>query len=271
MGNILTTIRRFFSNKNTVTIIGVLLGIVVLYVGYNYRVNNAIDTVSVPYAKQTIASTTQITQDMIGTTEVLKSLVTNNKTLISAVSQVVNPTTPVCVQVGTSIPQGGFFYQEQVAACNSISNNAIKNMPDKYKAVALSVDLQKTYGNSMLPGNFIDLYVKMTSDEGKLMYGEFITKLPILDVRDSNAKSLFYGNSSNGTPALLLFAVPEDLYLLLSKAIYLGNSKVELVPVPGNASYTSEAGETKVRSEYIRDQILKYTQDIPDAVIKDTY
>ena len=30
MGNIVTTIKRFLSNKNTITILGVLLGIVVL-------------------------------------------------------------------------------------------------------------------------------------------------------------------------------------------------------------------------------------------------
>ena len=52
MGNIVTTFKRFLSNKNTVTIIGVMLGIVVLYVGYNYRVNHAIETVSIHYAKQ---------------------------------------------------------------------------------------------------------------------------------------------------------------------------------------------------------------------------
>ena len=268
MGNIVTTFKRFLSNKNTVTIIGVMLGIVVLYVGYNYRVNHAIETVSIPYAKQSIKSTEQITQDLIGTTEVLRSLVTSNKNLLSRTNQVINSTAPFCVNVGTSVPQGAFFYNEQVLPCKGINSNALKDMPDGYKAVALNVDLQSTYGNSMYPGDYIDLYVKMTSDEGKIIYGEFITKLPILDVRDSNAKSLFYGSSVSGTPALLLFAVPQELYLLISKANYVGS--VELVPVPGNASYTSAPGETAVKSEYLRNQILDYTQDIPDEVIPDS-
>ena len=63
MGNIVTTIKRFLSNKNTITILGVLLGIVVLYIGYNYRVDQAISTVNVPVAKQTITATSEITQD----------------------------------------------------------------------------------------------------------------------------------------------------------------------------------------------------------------
>ena len=50
MGNILTTLKRFFGDKNTVTIIGVILGIIILYVGYTWRVNQAISPVTVPSA-----------------------------------------------------------------------------------------------------------------------------------------------------------------------------------------------------------------------------
>lgn len=269
MGNIINTFKRFLSNKNTVTIIGVMLGLVVLFVGYNYRVNNAIDTQAIPYAKVTISATTQITQEMVGTTEVLRSLITSNKNLISNMGNIINTTIPMCVQVGTSVPAGGFFYTEQIDQCNAINNNALRNMPDGYRAVALEVNLQSTYGNSLFPGDYIDIYVKMSSTEGKIIYGQFISKLPILDVRDANSKSLFYGNSSNGTPALLLFAVPQELYLLISKANYVPN--VTLVPVPGNKSYTSAPGETAVQSEYLRNEILRYTQNIPDEVIQDVY
>ena len=39
MGNIMISIKRFLGNKNTVTILGVIIGIAVLYFGYNIRVN----------------------------------------------------------------------------------------------------------------------------------------------------------------------------------------------------------------------------------------
>lgn len=265
MGNIVTTIKRFLSNKNTVTIIGVLLGIIVLYVGYNYRVSHAVETVSIPYAKKTITATTEITKDNVGTIEVLQSMVTSNKTLISNINNVVSTTTPYCVNTGTSIPAGGFFYTEQVALCTSIANNPLKNMPDGYKPFSLAVNLHSTFGNSMYPGDYIDLYLKMQSEDGKLIYGKFISKLPILDVRDSNGNSVF-ATSQTATPAELLFAVPEDYYLLLSKASYLSN--ITLVPVPGNKTYTSTVGETKVESEYLRNEILKYTSAIPDEVVQ---
>ena len=52
-----------------------LAGIVVLYLGYNYRVDQAIDTIAIPYARETITATSEITQEMVDTTEVLRSFV----------------------------------------------------------------------------------------------------------------------------------------------------------------------------------------------------
>ena len=75
MNNLLVGIKRFLGNKNTVTIIGVLAGIAVLYIGYNWRVKQAIEPKSVPYAKQEIAANTLITTDMIGSVKVSKSMV----------------------------------------------------------------------------------------------------------------------------------------------------------------------------------------------------
>jgi hypothetical protein len=63
-------IKRFFQNKNTVTVIGVVVAIAVLYIGYNWRVQSAINPVLVPYATQDIKGGTQITSEMIGTIEV---------------------------------------------------------------------------------------------------------------------------------------------------------------------------------------------------------
>ena len=70
MNNLMTSIKRFLSNKNTVTIIGVLICILVLYVGYNFRIKQAIQPIRVPYANQVIQPRTLITEDMISYTEV---------------------------------------------------------------------------------------------------------------------------------------------------------------------------------------------------------
>mgnify|MGYP005791654883 FL=1 len=266
MGNIVTTIKRFLSNKNTVTILGVLLGIVVLYVGYNYRVDQAIDTVMVPYARQTITATSEITQEMIGTMEVLRTFVSSNANLITTQAQLVNSTDPICVAYGTSVPQGALFYNEQIIACNRLSRNVISDIPDGYTIFTMSVNIHTTYGNSMYPGDYIDLYVKMTSRDNRIIFGKLIESIEIADVRDNQGNSVFL-TSETTTPSELLFAVPseepENLFWLLNIASSITN--LELIPVPRNASYTSNPGETAVSSEYLRNEIEYYAQQIPDA------
>lgn len=260
MGNILTTIKRFLSNKNTITILGVLLGIVVLYIGYNYRVDQAIDTVLVPYARQTITATSEITQEMVGTTEVLRTFVNSNDNLVVQTGDLINTSDPKCVTYGTSVPTGAFFYSEQVVSCSATPNNPLENMPDGYTSFSMSVDIHTTYGNAMYPGDYIDLYVKMDSTDNRVIFGKLIESIEILDVRDNQGVSVFLTSTAR-TPSELLFAVPEDLFYLLNIATSIG---VELIPVPRNASYTSNPGETSVSSQYLRNLIESYAQSIPD-------
>lgn len=262
MGNIVTTIKRFLSNKNTITILGVLAGIVVLYIGYNYRVDQAIDTIAIPYARETITATSEITQDMIDTTEVLRSFVSTNSNLITGIDALINQTDPRCVTYGTSVPQGAFFYTEQVISCSASPNNPFQNMPDGYAPFSMSVDIHTTYGNSLYPGDYIDLYVKMTSRSGLIIFGKLIESIEIADVRDNQGNSVFLTSEAK-TPAELLFTVPEDLHWLLNIANDING--LELIPVPRNASYTNNPGETAVSSEYLRDEIEYYAQQIPDA------
>ena len=65
MGNLLVPFKKFLSNKNTITILGVLVGIVVLYLGYNWRVTKSVQPVLVPLANTTMISGTKITENEI--------------------------------------------------------------------------------------------------------------------------------------------------------------------------------------------------------------
>ena len=61
---------KFLKNKNTVTILGVLACLVVLYVGYTMRINAKTALVEVYYANQTIQPKTLITEEMVSKTSV---------------------------------------------------------------------------------------------------------------------------------------------------------------------------------------------------------
>ena len=63
MGNLVGTIKRFLGNKNTVTILAVLAGVIMLWYFYNYRVNQAITTIRIPYAIEAIDAGKKIESD----------------------------------------------------------------------------------------------------------------------------------------------------------------------------------------------------------------
>ena len=88
MGNLTTGIKKFLQNKNTVTVLGVVLAIVVLYVAYTARIKSSINPVTVPYATEKIASGTQITKSMVSTREVPPSMLEGD--VITNVSEIID-------------------------------------------------------------------------------------------------------------------------------------------------------------------------------------
>ena len=106
------------------SILGILLGVVVLYIGYNYRINQSINPVSIPYAKVEITSRTKITAEMIGYTEVPKSLIANNENIITNADNLVGQ----YVNYGSVIPINSFFYSSIVVKLFVIIINPRKSL-----------------------------------------------------------------------------------------------------------------------------------------------
>jgi len=266
MGNVLTTIKRFLSNKNTVTIIGVIAGILVLYIGYNWRVNQATTPVTIPYAKNELTSRHVIASEDIGYMEVSSEVVKKSPNLIKNANDLIGKQ----VQYGNAIPQNGFFYTNQVVDQAQTPDYAISDIPDGYTIFPLDVDINSTYGNSIYPGNYIDLYFKGVDDTRKIIFGKLIESIEVLDVRDQQGQHVFETSSESRVPAVLVFAVPNDMFSLLKKATYISGSSVEIIPVPRNASYSLNPGETIVSSVYIRDFILSKSVSLPDEATNNT-
>lgn len=235
MNNFSNSLKRFFGNKNTVTIIGVLICILVLYVGYNYRIKQATTPVRVPYANQTIQPRTLITADMISYTEVLPSTL-KGKYILNA-NLIINKYS----NYNTIIPAGSMFYSDAVINERDLPDSAFGAIPEGYTVVSFPVTMASTYGNSMYPGNYINLYFKaINEDTKKLVFGKLISNIEILDVKDSSGNHVFENTSESRTPAYILFAVPEEQHVLIRKAMYLTRISAELIPVPNTATLTEE-------------------------------
>ena len=257
MGNLNSSIKRILSNRNTVTILGVLLGIFVLYFAYNWRVKQAIKPITVPVAKQAINSSTTVTEEMIGYVDISQNLLSKSPGIITNVYDIVGKK----IAPGKAVSVNGLFYTSMLAE-NSEVDSLFADIEDGYTVYTLEVDLNTTYGNSIYPGNYIDLYLKGEDENDRLIYGKFIESIKVLDVEDSEGNSVFSGtNSKDQQPAVLLFAVPDDMFKLLRKAELIG---MEIYPVPRNLSYTKNPKATEVKSTYLTNFILANSSTIPD-------
>lgn len=268
MGNFGFKLKKFIQNKNTVTIIGTILIVAILYLGYNWRISKATTPVKVPYAKVTIQPRTQITEDMIGYMDVLPSMV-NSKT-ITNVKYIVGKWS----NYNTLIPEGSLFYNQTVISAEELPDAAFVNIQSGYVAYYLPVDTETTYGNSIYPGNYIDIYFKAINADGKVMVGKLIENVKVLAVKDRNGQHVFENSEKERTPAIIIFALPDDINLLLRKASYLRNVKnisAEIIPVPTTESYSAEPGALKLSSTYLKSFIESNTALINEDQLPDVY
>ena len=73
MGGKKNVFTRFLTNKTTVTLVGIVLGLGVLVGFYIYRVTKQVNPTRIPVAKRAISATEEITKDDIEYVKVSKS------------------------------------------------------------------------------------------------------------------------------------------------------------------------------------------------------
>ncbi len=261
MGNLTTSLKKFLQNKNTVTVLGVVLAIVVLYVAYTMRIKSSINPVTVPYATEKIGSGTQITKSMVSTREVPPSMLEGD--VITNVSEIIDKYSAA----DTVIPEGSIFYKSAVVEKEQLPDNIILEYPKGYVLYNLAVDTNSTYGNSVYPGNYIDIYFKavnkidenspeqLTKDADKILLGKLMANIKVLAVRDSDGKAVFQNIDENRKPAMVIFAVPEEYYILLKKAEFMRSYDTSLILVPTNESLKDEPDSLEISSDTLKNWI----------------
>ena len=71
-------LNKFLRNKNTVTILGIILIVFLLFIGFNVTINQTVNPVSIPVAKVKIPAQTKITGDMLQIKKISKVGLTEN-------------------------------------------------------------------------------------------------------------------------------------------------------------------------------------------------
>ena len=265
MGNVMLKLKRFLGNKNTVTILCVLIGVFVLLFGYNYRVKQAVQPVNVPYALKRMEPKSKVEDENVGTIKVSGAFVEQTEDLVTSKQYIIS--NEWYVNYDTVIPEGGLFYKSQLVKKEDIPDTAFDDIDEGATIFSLSVNSHSTYGNSIMPGNFIDLYLKATDDNGKVIFGKFIESIKVLSVRDSSGNDVFSDSQDEKSSSELLFAVKDNLFMLLSEASFVGG--IEIVPVPRNAKYRNEGDTengTQVSKQELVDFILAKVSELSDEI-----
>lgn len=256
--NFMKKLSKFLKNKNTITILGVVLCVIILYVAYNYRVKQAISPVLVPVAKVDIQPRTLITDEMVEYIQVPPAMINSNviRDKANIISQYSN--------YNTLIPAGSMFFNSSVISQAELPDAAFISVPEDKVLFNLPVTMATTYGNAMMPNGYIDIYFKGRNSSGEIMVGKLLSNVKILAVKDGSGRNVFESTEDDRVPAYIFFAVSPEIHLLLRKCMYLSNISVELIPVPNTVDFTKEEGETTVTSQYLVEYINGMTAFVPE-------
>ena len=243
-------LNKFLKNKNTVTILGVLACLIILYAGYTMRINKKTALVDVYYANQTIQPKTKITEEMVSKTSVPEAFILG--TYYKDYKQIVGKYS----NYNTMIAEGSLFYTDLLVDEENLPDAIFYDVNEGERVVNFPVDTESTYGNAMMPGNLVDIYVKMIDTNEKVVYGELLEKVEILGVKDSSGNNVFESTEETRTPAYMYFSLPEAKYLLFSSLNYIkdyfNEYEIEVVLVPNTVDYKdSDATATEVTSDYL--------------------
>jgi Flp pilus assembly protein CpaB len=253
---------KLFHNKSIVTLVALVACLVILFFAYRYRVNTAINAIDVPIAEKDLKAREEITEDSLTTMKVAhsmitKNVITNKKDLIGKY-----------VNYNTFIPKGSMFYEGAVVTWKEMPDSAWADIQEGYTIFSLAVNPTTTYGNSIYPGDKIDLYYQNTMN-GKLFLGPLIEGIEVLAVKDSNGAHIFKKSSEQRSAAALIFALPDDVFSIMKRASYISGGTI--FPVPRNATYDAETvlGNEKIL-EYINTNSQNLEPDIMEAVDVDS-
>ncbi len=257
-------LNKFLRNKNTVTILGIILIVFLLFIGFNVTINQTVNPVSIPVAKVKIPAQTKITGDMLQIKKISKVGLTEN--VIRNASLIVGKYT----NINVTIPVGSMIYTDWVVDEDSIPGNWIEKIDISKgdEAYYYKVDMVSTFGNSILPDSHIDIYMSARDANGNIMYGKLFSSIKVLAVHDGSGHNVFADPANVGSPSYLAFGLSRDNYKLLKRAEYLKGQGIDLVIEPKGQKYVSKSG-TLVSSKTLQDYINNATSTVSDEAVEE--
>ncbi len=262
MNSTMLNIKKMLSNRNTVAILAALIGVIILFVAYSFRVNQAVKPEKVPVAKETIQPRVKITRDMFEYRNMPKASI-DTELVITNVEELVDYYT----RVNAVIPKGSMFYKVQIVSAQERPDAYVDQLEEGEVLSMLPLSGSATYGNSIFPGSFVDIYVDM-DEAGKVVIGRFIKDVKILAVV-SGQRNVFENSEEILNPTHIIFALPSDMRRQLRGAEVagrLGGSGVSInitvVPVQVPSELVKDL-KPSIANKTIEEKINDLIEEIP--------
>lgn len=258
MNDFLNNLKRFFTNKNTITIIGVVVVVGLLYFAYSHQIGTQVNPIKVPIAKVDIQPRTLITKEMV------EYITVPSATATDSVYRNSNQIVGKYSNYNTMIPKGSMFFESVLVDYEELPDSAFVDIKDGQIPYQFAVDMESTFGNSIFPNSKIDIYMKAVNDETeKLVVGKLLQDVEVLAVKDNQGRHVFENSAEARTPAYIIFGVSDEIHILLKKAEYLNKFSVDIFLVPHGGTIESD-GETVVSSEWLKQFINDRTENIEE-------
>lgn len=261
MNNVINTLKRFIQNKNTVTILGVIIIIAILYFGYNSQIKKQVSPISgVPVASRDIPPRTEITDEMLESIDI-PPIVRQKGAIINS-----NLVVGRYTNHNTMIPKGSLFYDGVLVRKEDLPDSAFEKVKEGEEVVKMAVSTDSTYGNAIFPGDKIDIYMKAESLEGLIMVGKLFENIEIVDIKDSSGQHVFEDTTDNRTPSMMIFGLKPEYSNLFWKAEFLNVGSVKLFPVPHGKRVKEEEGEVTVIAKKLEEFIHTNSEPNPELI-----
>ena len=201
----------FLKNKNTVTALASILIVIILVLGYNIRVSQATTPVQIPYANRIIEPRTKIDESMIDYMSIpsasIKGKIYRNR------GDIVGRYT----KENVLIPNGSFFYVEALTEDEGNTEEELYEKIEKGETLNyIKVNLLSSYSNSIVPGNYIDIYAYV-QDDNKNKIAKLLENIKVIAVRTSSGENVFESSTTARIPYVIYFGLPYEQDMLLKK------------------------------------------------------
>lgn len=252
----MNSIVRFFKNKNTVTILGIIAVMAILFGFYYYQIQKQVKPIEVPVAAVTINPRTKITSDMITYVEVPEAYITED--VARNEDEIIN----MYSHFNTMIPAGSMFYKETLTTEQSMPNYILSLLKKGEYAITAKFNSEISSISAIMPNEKIDIYAKVTTENGSIMLGKIIENIEVLAVIDSEGNNVYEVNDGSRTADSLVFGVQEDIFLLLIRAQFLD---IEFFPVQHGTWKDDSNAEfnltTQELIDYIQARVVQLSTD----------